>query len=309
MFSFFKRKKSLLPVPEWASFFTQEEFSRFIDIVNRYFEKKQIEIVHDDGVIRFKNESAEFENLGLSNLCQICNQTKKYRWKSLIYGHFNGMKKAEAFNEEFNKNSHDFSFSKPYLGVRIYSTEHSFILDDTLTIGQHVVDGIFAMLVFDFPNSVVNVRPEDTIQWNKNYEELFEIGLQNIRNGYKYKVFKQKFVNFNVWIANADHFFTANIIFDLSKKQQLLGAKGALVGIPHRHTVVIYPIESLEVLEVIKYLIIFIRKLYSEGPGSISENLFWYFENEVTNLPYEADGSDLNFSPPDTFIDALNSLE
>jgi hypothetical protein len=42
-------------------------------------------------------------------------------------------------------------------------------------------EDLSAIVVFDFPHAVSNLKPETTIQWNKTNEELYEIGLANIR--------------------------------------------------------------------------------------------------------------------------------
>ena len=51
-----------------------------------------------------------------------------------------------------------------------------------------------------------------------------------------------------------------------------IGTEGALIGVPHRHTVIINPIESLEVAKAINILIPIINGMNIEGPVSIVEN-------------------------------------
>src|SRR5207247_218831 len=142
------------------------------------------------------------------------------------------------------KKAHDFSFAKAYLGVRLYHNDYVSSLDESTSIGKQFTDDVFALLVFDFPHSVINVKPEQTIQWNKNNEELIEIGLANIKEKYKFNISTQKITDFTIWFVQGDHFFVPNILFDLQNNAKLDGTKGSLIGIPHRHAVLIYPIEN-----------------------------------------------------------------
>jgi len=89
---------------------------------------------------------------------------------------------------------------------------------------------------------------------------------------------------------------------------QVLGAKGTLVGIPHRHAVFLYPIETLEVVTACNILIPVISSMYHDGPGSISNNLFWYYNGEFITLPFEIGEKELKFFPPEEFVDILNTL-
>ena len=103
--------------------------------------------------------------------------------------------------------------------------------------------------------------------------------------------------------------FTTNILFDLNIKKEFIGPYGSLIGIPHRHVVIIYPIKTLEVVEAINRLIPIIFGMEREGPGSISNLLYWFKDNEYTTLPYKISEDKMDFYPPQTFVDVLNQLK
>jgi hypothetical protein len=48
--------------------------------------------------------------------------------------------------------------------------------------------------------------------------------------------------------------------------------------------------------------------MFEQGPGSISPDLYWWREGSVTLLPSQFDGSNIQFMPPDEFVQALNAL-
>lgn len=308
MFSFFKHKKTDLEVPDWANYFNASDYSKFAGHINNYFALKNISCSFGDEEIELEHEKWGVAKLGLVNLAQMCHQSKRRKWKMLIYGHFLSLEKNWLFTEDFDKKVHDFSLAKDYLGVRLYHNDYVSVLEDGLVIGKQLTDDIFALLVFDFPQSVVNVKPEQTIQWNKTNEELFDIGVINIKTKYKYNPSLQKFGKFKAWIVHGTHFFVPNVVLDLPNYPNLIGSKGSLVGIPHRHSVLIYPINDLMVVDAINLLIPIICEMNKKGPGSISNNLFWYNGNEFFTLPYSLDDQKLQFYPPKDFELLLNSL-
>lgn len=310
MFSFFKKKTSTINVPDWASFFDGREYDVFIKHVDDYFKEHNVQYEIAAGQVLLEGEN-EFgcSSLGLINVAQVCKQNGAGDYKKIISEHFNNMIRATRFDKEFEEIADNFEEVKGYIGVRLYDNEYVAIIGKENTIGKDIAGDIYAMVVFDFPHSVVNVKPDQTAAWNKTNDELFEIGLENIRSKYPRIIAKVALGEFNIWFVQGDHFFVPNIVFDLKHKSALIGSKGALIGLPNRHTAIIYPIENLEVIKAINGLIPTINGMFQEGPGSLSDNLFWYKDNTFTQLPYKLTGKKLEFFPPDNFVDLLNKLE
>lgn len=308
MFSIFKRYKDNQEVPEWASFFNGNEYSDFLKAVDNYFNKKKITYELGDGMITTGVNDFGFNNLGLTNLAQVCKQDKPRNYGSIVSEHFDSMVRANQFDTEFNKIVHDFDNVKKYIGVRLYPNDYAANIGKELTIGKDFAGDIYAMLVFDLPDSITNVQPEQADKWGKSLDELFEVGLQNIKTNYSSDISQQKFNEFTIWFIQGNHFFTPNIVFELSNYPNLVGSKGSLIGIPHRHSVIIYPIENIEVVTAINQLIPTIYGMNSEGPGSVSNNLFWYKDGRFENLPYKIEVNKLQFFPPDNFLELLKTL-
>lgn len=308
MFSFFKRNKIHFPVPEWASFFTEEEYNYFLSLVDRYFKKEGIAYTLDDGIIMPAGGQKE-SNLGLMNVAQRCKQIEQKEWKRFIHNHFNSLKKADVFDKKLKKIIHDYSLVKKYIGVRLYSKEYIATIGDENTIKRTITDDIDAILVFDLPHSVISIQPEQTVSWDKTVDELFEFAIGNMKSRYPVEIRQEPINETTLLAVIADHFFTPNIIFDLVNHPSLIGSKGSLVGFPHRHAVFFYPIEDIQTVTTISLLIPVINGMYEEGPGSISPNLYWYYNNEFYTLPYKLEEKKLHFFPPENFVDMLNTLE
>jgi len=309
MFSIFKKKGNNGDIPEWASFFTNSEYQTFDKEVNRYFEKLKIEFSINDGIVNLVENEFGFDNLGLTNVAQVCKQEKTKYYREIISEHFDSLIRTHKFELEFDKIADNFEKVKKYIGVRLYDNEYVSYIGKELTIGRDFAGDIYAMIVLDFPDSVLSIKPEQIKPWNKSVDELYEIGKKNIREKYPINLSKEKFGEFSIMFGNADHFFTPNIVFDLETKSELVGTYGSIIGLPHRHSALIYPIENLEVVKAINGMIPAVYGMNQEGPGSLSNNIFWYFDNKFTQLPYKLENDKLQFIPPDNFVEILNKLE
>jgi len=104
-------------------------------------------------------------------------------------------------------------------------------------------------------------------------------------------------------------FFGPNIVFDLKNRKELLNDMGVLIAMPHRHAVIIYPIKTLEVVDAINSLIPIVDGMNQEGPGSLTNQLYYYKNEIFLNLPYKLSDGKVEFTPPDEFIEVLNNLQ
>lgn len=308
MFSFFKKNNNSPEVPEWASFLNGSEYSNFLKAIENYFNKKSIAYELGDGKLTAGSNGFGFGTLGLTNVAQVCKQDKARNYNNIVSEHFDALVRANRFDEEFNQIVDDFSKVRKYIGVRLYSNGYVAHVGKEATMGKDFAGDIYTMLIFDLPDSIISILPAQAEKWGKSLEELFEVGQQNIKNKYPQKISREKFNDFAIWFIQGDHFFTPNIIFDLDNYPKLVGSKGSLIGIPHRHSVVIYPIENIETVTAINRLIPTIYGMNAEGPGSISNNLFWYKDGHFENLPYKLEDKKLQFRPPDNFVEILNTL-
>lgn len=310
MFSFFNKKNNKTEIPNWASFFDNSEYSTFIYEIESYFRKINIPIEISEGILTTNVTENEFgfTTLGLSNVAQNCKQDKPKNYKEIINDHFNSLIEANRFELEFDKISDNFEEVKKYIGVRLYNEDYINYVGKEFTIGKKFEGDIYSMIVFDFPHSIANIKPEQIKNWGKSENELFEIGIRNIKEKYPQTITKENFNIFDIWFVNSDHFFTPNIVYDLENLKELAGSNGLLIGIPHRHSAIIYPIENLEVVKAINGIFPAIYNMNVEGPGSLSNKVFWYKDGIFTEIPYEMEDGKLQIFPPDNFLKMLNEL-
>lgn len=309
MFSLFKKSKGDDGPPPWANFFTTKEYHLFVQKVAAYFEQHNLGFTIDDGVALLDQPHHGYDNFGLVNLAQMCKQEDAKNWDQTILGFFKSMQRSQEFEDEFNNKITDFEFVRPFIGVRIYNIQYIQAIDQENFIYRQLSGEMIAMLVFDLPDSVINIKPDQTEPWHKSIEELYAVGYANIRENYPIEIMKEDFGETALTLAAGDHFFAPNIILALDTDYpHLVGSNGTLIGIPHRHAVLIYPIEDLGVLQAVNTLIPVIKGMNLEGPGSISHELYWYKNGQFHNLPYELSEKKLTFTPPEDFVNMLNTL-
>ena len=308
MFSIFKRKKDIPEIPKWASFFNRAEYQDFVSAVENYFYAKNVTYDFGDGVLNAGPNDFGFSTLGLINVAQVCKQNEQSDYTQIIKEHFDCLIRADLFDKEFKQIVHNYEEVKQYIGTRLYSTDLFLQVEKEKILGIDFAGDVFKTLIFDLPDSISWITPDQVDKWNKSLDELFEMGIQNIKNKYPLDISQQKFDEFKIWFIQGDHFFTPNIVFDLNNQQKLIGSKGSLIGIPHRHAVIIYPIENIEVVKAINTLIPVVNGMYEEGPGSVSNNLFWYQNGKFENLPYKIEDNKIQFYPQENFTAMLNTL-
>jgi len=309
MFSFFKRNKAKVQIPEWADFFTPAEYENFLAQIDKYFKKEKISYVINDGMADASSDRFGGYQIGLLNLAQRCKQAAPSAWNEIIHEQFVQMEELAAFDKKFIEQSTDFSFAKEYIGVKLYHVDYYKENMENVAIVRHLTEDIVAMLVFDLPHCIKNVARRDFDAWNKTEDEIFTLGLKNIEEKYHPDIIMQKIGDIQCWLADGEHFYAPNIVLDLANFSLVIGAYGTLVAVPNRHAAFLYPIEDLEVVTACNTLIPVIYNIHHEGPGSISNSLYWYRNGRFIKIPCEIDDETLRMVPPEEFVEMLNKLE
>ncbi|MBP6720817.1 MAG: hypothetical protein KA239_00650 [Bacteroidia bacterium] len=296
-------------VPAWADFFTAEEFQAFDKAVVQYFKSLGKPFKVEDGIVRttWMSDDSEMQNLGLMNVAQMCKQAKIEEYAGVIRNHFDVMRKSKDFIAGFFENINDFEFVKPFIGTRLYHKDHIKSIGPEGVIAKSITEEIIAMLVFDMPQAISSIKPEQSRIWGKSAEELLELGLANIRESYDFSATDLD-ANVKLKAVIQNHFFGSNVILNLDRVPGLVGTHGSLVAVPHRHSTLIHPIEDSSVLKAINMLIPMAYGMHHEGPGSITSQLYWYRQGKFMNLPYKIADNSINFQPPSDFVAMLEYL-
>ena len=86
------------------------------------------------------------------------------------------------------------------------------------------------------------------------------------------------------------------------------GTVDAVFAVPNRHMLLWHAIRDMSVVGAMQAMMQVTSKAFLDGPGSISDQLYWWHDGEVVHLPVRAQGKSIDFMPPDEFVELLNTL-
>jgi len=250
-------------IPErYKGLITQNEYDIVINhstnFIKRHGEIDSIE----DGVIYVKlngNDPEQIHELSLDNLIRYCNQEEDVlKWKEIIESHFT------KFITQENIDRNDFDTSAMVYKVDFQET--------------------FTTLVFDFPGTFETIDRETIGLWKIPIDTLFEIAQNNI-NKQEIEISEAK-ENINEIIYtffSGD--YSSSYVRDITKNADFaIGEYGAFICIPTRGSSFISPIKNKESIKVLGKLQSLTKKFFDEDPGSISPNIYWYYNNKFLKL-------------------------
>ncbi|MCL2828538.1 MAG: hypothetical protein FWD99_07380 [Oscillospiraceae bacterium] len=304
----FGRKK--ITVPQWAGMLKPKQYAAFLSAVEQHFTAQGAPYTIEDGIVYVKMDDVEADwQYGLDNLVQVCAQVKPQDYPEMIAHHFQVIAEGNAFLNSFDFD--DFASVKPYLGVRLYDrdyVEYAINLGQDTMIRRPFAGDLFSVLVFNFPHSIQTIATEDTEKWGKAEDELFAMGIDNIRRDCPLEPQEIPISDDKLFLYETEHFFASNILFDLEQNEQLVGRGGAIVAVPTRSTAMIYPIYDLNVVEALNIFFHNAPACFMAGPGSLSREIFWYQNGQYESLDFEP-GRKVKFTPSENFLALLNELE
>ena len=243
----------------------------------------------------------------LANLARKCHPAPPDEWPALIAGQLGSVLDGDRPDA-----TPSLAAVKSMLKVRIYPEDYAAGLpadSGELLVKRRLAPGAIAALAIDYPDTVVGVTPKAALDWAVSVDELFELGLENVRIQDRPSVQRQPLEGgASVSLLIGDSFFTATWVLMLDEFLVPSSPHGAVVAIPNRHVVVFQPIVDLSVIAGTRAVMSLAARMHRDGPGPISPNIFWWRRGELTLLPTRLSDDSVFFEPPAEFIDVLNQL-
>jgi hypothetical protein len=296
-----------LPTSSWATFFSPAQLEQFTQSVLAYFKSVEIPVTLTEGMIA--SEQHRLGPFGLQNLAQLCAQAPQDKWQAIINAHFDNLRRGQAEAEEIGEQIADFKKIKSQLAIRLYPES---MFDEAARkdlVCRQDLEGTLTVLVFDLPSTIRTVSRQITAAWEKSDEQLFDTGVDNLRRQIEVdheKVHMSEELYLHAYIGEG--YFVAAYCLMLDEFPDSLGRYGTLIGIPHRHILLTYPIHDILVIQAINGFLMALPRLFEEGPGSITPNLYWFHQGQFLRLPYAPMGDEIRFSPPQPFLDLIENL-
>ncbi|HLY75767.1 MAG TPA: hypothetical protein VKU80_16740, partial [Planctomycetota bacterium] len=283
----------------------------FLDELSLELGRRSLPFEMGDGTVSVALPGGEASDYGLLNLAQTCHATARADWASTIREHFDNAFRSSRDAQEIDARAGDLDNVRPWLKVRLYHIDYLSQMGDSGLIHRQPADGLIETLVYDLPGSVRTVPPDHARGWGLSEEELFRLGLANVRAERPEPV-RQTFDVGKGAVIQAlvgDSFFTASHVLFLEEHLGGSPEFGALVAVPHRHAALFYPITNLGVLSAVNSMIPIAFGMYQEGPGSLSSGIYWWRAGRLRLLPTRVTSQSITFSPPDEFVlEVLNRV-
>jgi hypothetical protein len=290
-------------VPDWVEFMDAGEYAEFRRLTDDWL-RAHVGTFRDidAGGVELPDAGGKPRVLGLTNLAQVCHRSPREEWAGQIDRHL-----STALSKVGTPHEPDFEDVKSILKVRIYPEDYAPTEEvRQMLVSRPVAPGIQSVLVIDYPDSIGTVRAELPEKWGRKPDELFELGLANVR--------QRDVPDLNlvgdgpIRLLSGDSFFVATWLLMLEKYLEPVPEAGALAVVPHRHALLFQPIVDVAIMNSIGPLLNIAGMQFRQGPGSISPSLYWWQGGRVTQLPAELKDRQVYFAPSDEFMEVLNSL-
>ena len=301
--SLFKRKPQLAPAPEWASYFDPLQWAEFSALVREHAERRRwVDDVEEGFVMQPFPEVL----MALGNLAQMCHGVPRREWPAMIASHLD---RAVAMDEAIETGA---AQAREVLKARLvdgeYFTQFSWEL-----AARKLADGLHLVLAHDLPTMVSTPAREDVLALGDE-DELFTLALEQTRaeefaGPDRYDLRNPDGTSTPVWLVNDESFFTATLALWADSLVPPASPHGTLVAVPNRHTLLMHPIHDLRVLPAVNHMLELAHRMFAEGPGSISDGLFWLRDGSLTRLEHRIEDGGLVFSPPEEFLEVLYGLK
>jgi hypothetical protein len=294
-------------VPDWARFFTLAEYRDFLTALDAELRGRSLPFEIGDGTVNVAPPGGEASDYGLLNLAQTCHATTPAEWPSTIREHFDNAFRSSRDAKEFDAKAGALENVRQALKVRLYHTDYLAQMGGTGLIYREPAEGLIETLVYDLPGSVRTVPPDYVRNWGVAEDELFRMGLANVRAETPAPLLQSFDVGKGASLQAlvGDSFFTASHVLFLDQHLGKEAAYGAVVAVPHRHAVLFHAIRDMRVMMALNSMIPIAFGMYQEGPGSLSAGLYWWRAGKLQLLPTKVTAQSITFSPSDDFVEAV----
>jgi hypothetical protein len=297
-------------VPGWARPLGKQGYRSFLSLIEGYFANRHITVAIDgeEGLVKPDLSNYPYSStFGLQNIAQICQQADRDEWRDLITAHFDSIFDVKDEDSALRVQLDDFKRIKSQLRARLYPVD---IVNHTTEIIQRPgPEGTLEVLALDLPTTVRTVSRSEIEGWGLDETDLFSIGRQNLRATGKLKPNTiQLEPGTALTVYTGDPFYAASHALIIDDYIPADNKHGMLVGVPKRDILILHAIQNIGAMEAAGAMLQVIVGMHRDGPGSISQNLYWYHEGEYIVLPYELEDQSLRFLPPDDFSELLDEL-
>ncbi len=237
--------------------------------------------------------------IGLVNLRQMAHQMPREEWPALVADHLGTLVTAA----EHPLDIRDFDCVRHLVRTRVYPAGAA----NGRALYRELAPGLLEVLVADTPTTVRMIRRDETTDWPATVPELFALGYDNVRDDEPLEREDHDMEGVAVTLLHGDTFYAATHSLWLPDYVEV-GEHGALVVLPTRHTLAVYPIRDDGAIMATEKLRTFAQRAYEDGPGSLSPELYWWRSGRLTHVKSRLSERSLDLFPTPEFVAMLETL-
>lgn len=165
-------------------------------------------------------------------------------------------------------------------------------------------DDLIEVVCIDGETTVESVTREQMSEWGVSWAELRRIGAENLR--------QDTFGEISVEVSGGTYTMVTGAGYCTSGRAAVLPrtlARGLLIAVPNRHTVLYHRVRGTTSLLVAKSMAEVAATMFADGEGARSPNLHFAYEGELysTTLKETEDGVVVEF--PDVLMELMRGLD
>lgn len=235
--------------------------------------------------------------VGLSDLRAACELEPRKQWLRVVQGALHGL--AQSMQADLDLL--DLDALRPHLRSRIYAVG-ALLTEDVVT--EPLAEGLVEVLVLEVQGAVRTVPAPVVRQWQVSVPALFVQARQQTVDAGLPSRRSLDLDGVQLTALESTGPFTATHVHWLPSFVDVPPA-GALLAMPTRHLVLVAPmLGRQQALDTAQALLVNAERLWREGPGGLSPDLYWWHPPELLLLP----GTPTSLSPPVAFLEVLDAL-
>lgn len=295
------------PPPDWSPFDDGRTHQAFIDAVEVDLRRRGVPFEMGDGVVAIptggEDRPAEY---GLSNLSQQCAASDRADWSRVIATHFTSVFSIKG--RDLDALAADYEQVRQILQVRLMPDASMGGVDVPGSVVRPIAPGIQAVLVYDFPDSTASVHEDHLASWPVDPDAAFDQAIRNLDQEpapLSDDMEVEPGTSVRVWYG--DSFYVATRLLRLGELLPL-GTTDALVAVPNRHTLLVHPILDGGAVAAMQPIYRLAVQLFRDGPGSISDQPYWWHDGTLEQIPHDAKGRNVTVVPPDGLLAVIETV-
>jgi hypothetical protein len=172
---------------------------------------------------------------------------------------------------------------------------------------RRVAADLQLVLGYDMPDAVRIPERAEVLAWGEE-DELFELALAQTRAEPGIELKHSDVDGSPVSLVSGDSFFTATHALWADELDPPASEHGTLVVVPARNVVLAHAIRDGSALSMIDPLLQFAASLHAEGPGSISDGIYWLRDGRLERLQAWIEDNRPRIAPSEAFAETLSRL-